>query len=400
MKIGMIADAYKPHISGVTNYIALNKAFMERLGHEVYVFTFSYEDYQDDEANIIRSPGVPLRNTGFYFSLRYSSKAVRLLRSMDVVHVHHPFVGGSLALRYCRPQSIPILFTNHTRYDLYAHVYMPMVPDALSEAAIKAYLPSFCRSVDLVISPSQGMREILERFGVDAPIAVVPNGVDLAPFRNKASQFSRKDFGYNDQDVLFVYIGRLGLEKNLGFLLRSFAGVAHTYPQAQLILIGDGPEKNNLSDMARQLGIDTRVRFTGLLPYKELPRYLGMMDAFVTASFTEVHPLTVIEAMAAGLPVVGMQSPGVGDTVIDGETGFLAPLDDLAQFTAKFGRLAAEPTLRRSMGEKSGQCADQYAIERTTQLMLEHYQRLAEQTSAHRRSFWSRLKRSPRQPQT
>ena len=75
MRIGMIADLYKPHISGVTNYISLSKQYLEKRGHEVFVFTFGSEAYVDDESNIIRSPGVPVSATGMHFNLNYSKHA-------------------------------------------------------------------------------------------------------------------------------------------------------------------------------------------------------------------------------------------------------------------------------------------------------------------------------------
>ena len=74
MKIGMMADTYKPYVSGVTNYIALNKQALEAAGHEVYVFTFGDLEYKDDEQRILRSPGLPLADTGFYLSLRYKTE--------------------------------------------------------------------------------------------------------------------------------------------------------------------------------------------------------------------------------------------------------------------------------------------------------------------------------------
>ena len=120
MRIGMMADTYKPYVSGITNYIDLNKRALEREGHEVYVFTFGDLDYRDDELRVVRSPGVPLADTGYYLSLRYKTAYKKLLQTMDVVHVHHPFLSGRLSLNYCRRVSIPIVFTNHTRYDLYA----------------------------------------------------------------------------------------------------------------------------------------------------------------------------------------------------------------------------------------------------------------------------------------
>ncbi len=387
MRIGMMADLYKPHVSGVTNYIALNKAYLEENGHEVFVFTFGDENIKDDEANIIRSPGLPLLDTGFYINLSYNRDARKLLYSMDVVHVHHPFLSGSLALRYCRPRGIPIVYTNHTRYDLYAQAYVPILGDLISETTMTTYLPVFCRLCDLVIAPSPGLRDVLMRFGIDSPIAVVPNGVDLQPFRNPPRPMERSEFGFGPNDIVLIYVGRLGPEKNLIFLLRSFAGAAKAYDNLALLLVGDGPERDNLEDRAQHMGIDDRVFFTGMIPYEKLPSYLSMADAFVTASITEVHPLSVIEAMAAGLPVLGIKSPGIGDTVENGVTGLLTEEEELAMFTAKMVRLVTEHQQRKEMGQRARQAAENYAIERTNMMMQEKY-RFVYEKAGGRRSGW------------
>ena len=391
MRIGMMADLYKPHVSGVTNYIALNKRYLESEGHEVYVFTFGDEDYQEDEPNVIRSPGLPISDTGMHFSLRYTREARRTLRTMDVAHVHHPFISGSIALRYCRVNRIPIIFTNHTRYDLYAKAYLPFLVDMIGVAALKAYLLSFCRSCDLVVSPSAGMKDVLKDMGIDVPIDVVPNGVDIKPFLDPVEPLERAEFGFQAQDVILVYMGRLGPEKNLSFLLRSFAGIAQAYDNVQLMLIGVGPTKADLQDQVKYMGIEGRVRFTGLVPYDQMPRYLAIGDAFVTASITEVHPLSVIEAMAAGLPVLGIDSPGIGDTIQDGVTGYLIPKEDLAAYTAQMVRLVVDQKQREQMSGEARKSVTSYAIENTTQMMLERYQKVIEDVSHRKRSLRYRL---------
>src|SRR5512143_680358 len=126
MRIGMMADVYKAHVSGVTHYVELNKRYLEKAGHEVYVFTFGDPQSQDPEPRVVHSPGLPLLDTGYHVSFTYSRPAKKLLQSMDLVHVQHPFVSGRLALHYCQPLYIPIVFTNHTRYDLYARAYLPI----------------------------------------------------------------------------------------------------------------------------------------------------------------------------------------------------------------------------------------------------------------------------------
>lgn len=394
MKIGMMADLYKPHVSGVTNYISLNKSCLESLGHEVFVITFGSVDYQDDEPNVIRSPGVPILDTGYYLGLGYSTQARKIVRSLDVAHIHHPFVTGTLAMRHCRPYGIPVIFTNHTRYDLYAQAYMPAVPDVIGETALQAYMPGFCRACDLVIAPSEGMRDVLVGFGVDTFIDVVPNGVDLKPFQIPKGHICREDLGFTSDDVIMVYTGRLGPEKNVSFLLRAFNGVAQVNPQIRLLLVGDGPEREAMQERVNELDLGNRVRFTGMVPYSELPDYVALADGFMTASVTEVHPLSVIEAMAAGLPVLGIQSPGVGDIVQNEKTGFLVEGEDLAVFTAKLFRLVTDGAKRKEMGEQARLVAQAYSIDRTTQLMIERYQRVVDASAGRKRTFLTNFLRA------
>ena len=118
-----------------------------------------------------------------------------------------------------------------------------------------------------------------------------------------------------------------------------------------------------------------RIHMTGRVPYDQLPAYLAMCDIFATASVTEVHPLSVIEAMGAGLPIMGIESVGVGDTVEDGVTGFLAT-NDLPSFTAKLTRLCLDLNLRQQMSQSAREASSVYSIERTTSLMLKQYERL------------------------
>lgn len=393
MRVGMMADLYKPHVSGVTNYISLNKRYWENQGHEVFVFTFGDESCEDDEPNVIRSPGLPISDTGLHFNFRYSRRANKLLRTMDVVHVQHPFISGSLAAGFCRRRAIPLVFTNHTRYDLYTQAYLPGVPVVFSSAVLHAYLPGFCRSCDMVIAPSAGMRDVLQGFGVEDPITVMPNGVDFKRFNQPVDPQKREDFGFNPENVILAYCGRLGPEKNLPFLLRAFAGTAQAYGHARLLVVGDGPELDNLKDRVRHMGLGDKVYFTGLVAYELIPSYLRMTDAFVTASVTEVHPLSVIEAMASGLPVLGIRSPGVGDTVEDKQTGFIVPGEDLASFTAMMVRLVVDNDLRTQMGQRARRAASQYDIERTSQQLMEAYRSVIDAAAPRKRRLRVRLTR-------
>jgi len=392
MRIGMMADAYKPYVSGITNYIDLNKRALEDAGHEVYVFTFGDIDYQDDEPRVVRSPGLPLADTGFYLSLRYRTAARKLLQTMDVVHVHHPFLSGRLALHYCRRKQMPVIFTNHTRYDLYAQARLPLMPVEVSQSMLQAYMPDFCNAVDLVISPSHGMEKVLRQYGVEGHIEVVPNGVDLHRFQ-VAHPLARAEFGFTEADILLVYAGRVAPEKNLEFLFQAFAGVARAIPNVYLLIIGGGQKEHEEATnlLPGKLGIRDRIRFAGMIPYDQLPSYLAMCDVFVTASVTEVHPLSVIEAMATGLPIMGIDSPGVGDSVADGESGLLST-NDIASYTAKLTYLCLNRDLQKRFGAAARQASAQYSIERTTKIMLSHYSRLTQNTKPIKQRLDERLR--------
>ncbi|MDP1779707.1 MAG: glycosyltransferase, partial [Anaerolineales bacterium] len=295
-------------------------------------------------------------------------------------------------LRYCRPLQIPVAYTNHTRYDLYAQAYLPMMPDEVSQGLLQAYMPTFCRAVDLVITPSAGMEKILRELNVDVPIKVVPNGVDLKNFHS-ASPLPRTDFGYKEDDILLVYAGRIALEKNLPFLLESFTGIAQAIPNVHLLIIGGGVQQyeDEMRSLVSELKLVQRVRLTGRISYDQLPAYLAMCNIFVTASVTEVHPLSVIEGMGAGLPIMGIESVGVGDIVEDGVTGLLAT-HDLPAFTAKLTRLCLDPNLRAQMSNTARKASSAFAIENITRIMLTQYEKLVTESRPRKSTWRTRLR--------
>lgn len=393
MKIGMMVDSYKPYISGVTNQVELLKKHLELEGHDVYVFTFGDLDYTDKEKNIIRSPGLPLADTGFYLSLRYSRSARKILQTMDIVHVHHPFLSGRLALRYCRPPQIPIILTYHSRYDLMAQAYLPFLPEEISHGVLQTYLPSFCEATELVTTPSDGMVQILRDLNVEAPIEVVPNGIDIEVFQT-AKPLMRTEFNFKDSDILLVYVGRIAAEKNIPFLLQSFSGVAQAIGNTHLLIIGSGIQQyqDEINQQVLDLNLQDRVHFLGKVEYKNLPAYMAMCDIFVTASVAETFGMSIVEAMGAGLPVMGIHSVGVGDVVEDGVTGLLAN-HELSAFTAKLTLLCLDKNLRKQMSITAKKMSYKYAIGQVTKTLISKYKKIMHGFQPRKNSWRARLYR-------
>jgi len=379
VRIGMFADMYKPHLSGVTNYISLYKERFEELGHEVFVLTFGETDHPDDEPNVVRSPAIPWGETGWQAGIALSEEARTLVRTLDVAHAHHPFLAGRLAVKHCQPRGIPVVFTNHTRYDIYSDAYASFVPRRIRMWFLRRYLRDFMHDVDLVIAPSPGIKEWLEEFGLTRNAVLLSNAVDTYPFMRPLEPIDRAEFGFAPDSVVFCYLGRVGPEKNMGVLLDAFIDVAEHEPRACLLVLGDGPGRQEAQDEVSAHDLCDRVHFAGRTPYAIVPDYLAAADIFVTASVSEVHPLVIMEGMAAGLPAIGVSSPGVGDIIRDGVTGILTP-NSAEEFAGAMLRLARDADERLMMAAAAREEAAHYDIRIMADRMLELYQGLIGRT--------------------
>lgn len=373
MRIALLTDVYVPFISGVTHAVASLSAALRRHGHEVSIFTSGRPEPGDAAEDVFRQPGLSLGRTGYSVLLSYPPAWRARLREMDIIHIHHPFGSGHLAIRYAARLPIPLVYTNHTRYDLYAKVYAPWPLSWLAPELARLYLRRFTHRMDAVIAPAPSLRRRLEEWGVRVPVDVVPNGVDLDPLR-KARPADRPAFGLPRGAMVLVFVGRLGEEKNLRFLLQVFVHLAGRDPRAHLLLVGDGPERGPLEGIARAAGLEGRVHFPGKIPRERVPSYLALGDVFVTSSVTEVHPLAVLEAIGAGLPVVGVRAPGVEDIVTHNVNGLLCEADPEAM-AADLARLLRDTERLRSLAEGAARSAGDYSIESTVRRTLEIYSR-------------------------
>ncbi len=384
MRIGLLTDVYKPVLNGVTNFISLHKRELERNGHEVWVFTPGHTDYRDDEPRVVRSKAIPLSDTGYYLSFGYDRYTRARLKEMDILHAQHPFLSGIIAVTFGQRYGIPVVFTNHTRYDLYAQHYLPLLPSSLSETFLETFFPAFTQRCDLVIAPSRGIYELLHTWGVMCRVEIVPNGIDVEAFSHPRVRHTRAEMNIPEDARVAVFVGRMSGEKNVALLLRAFVPVAEEVPRSHLLLVGGGPELEEYRSLARELGVGDRVHFTGQVPYEEVPGYLILGDFFATASVTEVHPLTVLEAIAAGLPVLGIRSPGIADTVEDGYNGLLSA-DDRAAFALKMTRLFQDDALRERLAEGARATRQRYSIVNTTRRHIELYQELRQNVRRNKR---------------
>lgn len=336
MKIGVFTDSYKPYTSGVVTSITTFKQELIKMGHDIYIFAPSYPNYEEEEEKVYRFYSLPApTNPDYTLAIPVYPGLNMLLRriDLDVIHVHSPFTMGRVGLHYARRYGIPIVFTYHTLYDQYVH-YVPIAQNLARDITIK-YSTNFCNQCDHVIVPSTEVEAKLKELRIKTPVSVIPTGVPIHKFKNGDSSWLRKHYpSIPEENKILLFVGRLTKEKNLEFLIKAFCLLKKDRPDTTLVLTAQGPLEHELKQLVRELGLSLEkdVIFTGALPFDTLINVYYSADLFVFASLTETQGLVLIEAMAAGLPVVAVRANGVIDMVDDGINGYLTPCNEM-EFT-------------------------------------------------------------------
>jgi glycosyltransferase involved in cell wall biosynthesis len=342
LRVGLFTNNYLPMLGGVARAVETVRTALVTLGHQPFVVAPRMPGAAGSTPGVLRVPAVPAPTyPDFALPLPATSAVVRRIEALDldVLHAHHPFLLGVTARRLARRLGRPLVFTYHTLYDKYAH-YVPLPRPLVARQAV-AWSIAFANSADLVIAPSAGLASRLRSQGVRRPVVVLPTGVDLDSFRPGDQQAARRALALPPAGPLCLYLGRIDREKNLEFLLDAFARVAAERPAARLVLVGRGTREARLRRHAERVGLGDRVHFAGGVAPDVAPLYYQAADVFLFASTTETQGLAVLEAMAAGRPVVAVRASGVEETVVDGVTGLLVP-EDLDVFAAAVLQVLAD----------------------------------------------------------
>ncbi len=327
LRVAVFSDSALPILNGVSISIDALVHEMRNQGHSVHVFTASHFRYKDPDPNTSRflalttpwARNYPLAVPPFYPMLHRFRK-----QPFDVIHTHTPFTIGFVGLRWAQSHGIPVVSTYHTLYDKYAH-YIPLFPKRYVRYKIAKHTNFYYNQVDHVITPSEASMKWLRRHSVHRPITVIPTGVSRLLSVNRSE--TRQRLGIAPNHKVLLYVGRIAKEKNMSVLFEAAALVFASDPHARLWLVGDGPYREQCSQMARELGIGDRVKFVGFVPREEVDAYYAASDLFVFSSLTETQGLVVNEAMSYGLPAVVVNGGGAGASVVDDVNGLLVRND-------------------------------------------------------------------------
>lgn len=375
LRVGLFSNAYHPVINGVVNSIEGIVSGLKERGHEPHLFAPEVRGYRDLDTTVHRFASIELpKRVSYPIPIPYSGRLFRLIKRLDfdIIHAHHPVLLGEVAASFARRKKVPLVYTFHTQLEQYTH-YIPLNQQMVKVMA-RSRMTRYLDKCDLVIAPSEGVREVLDRYKVTTRVVTLPNAIDIDRFGQVShGRDWRTELGIPTDAVVSLSVGRLAKEKNLDFLLEAFSLVAQQENQ-YLVVVGDGGEQARLESLVVRRGLERKVKFTGELAYDEMPSIYQACDLFVISSTTEVKPLAVLEALASGLPVLAVAACGTTDTLHHGVDGWLSPLD-LQAYVQGWNTLASDQPLRARLGCAARATARDYSfsgyLERLTELYRE-----------------------------
>ena len=314
----------------------------------------------------IESRGVDVltigRSPGFHPSIGLRIAGLARQRRVGVIHCHQytPFVYGCFAR--LRSPGLRLVFTEHGR--------LSDAPPSFKRRVVNTALGRLPGAVCAVCEDLK--RHLVSEGFAAAAVRVVYNGIDPGPRPlQEARVAARQRLGFSSASLLVGTLARLDPVKNVGVLIEAFGAARSVVPGLQLMIVGDGPERESLETRSRETGCGSSVHFLG---HRDDARsILPALDVFVNTSVSEGMSVTILEAMAASLPVVATSVGGNPELVVEGETGLLVPARSPASIAQALSQLSAAPERLRAMGSAGrARVEAQFTLER----MVSQYMRL------------------------
>ncbi|GAB6067416.1 glycosyltransferase family 4 protein [Methylothermus subterraneus] len=378
MRIVMMTNTYLPHVGGVARSVASFTEEFRALGHRVLVVAPEFAGAPKAEPDVVRVPAIQNFNgSDFAVVLPFFSDLAAVLDAFrpDLIHAHHPYLLGMTALKEARTRKLPLVFTHHTRYEYYTH-YAPMDSPALKRFVVEL-ATRYANLCDLVFAPSESIAKLLSQRGVTTPIEVVPTGVRTERFAHGDGPGVRQALAIPQEAFVVGHVGRLAPEKNLKFLAEAVAAFLVRHPNAHFLIAGRGPCAQEIQGLFAARQVADRLHSVGVLVDQALTDAYHAMDVFAFASHSETQGLVLVEAMAAGVPVVALDAPGVREVVEDRANGRLLAGEDTAAFSAALEWVfALPPPQRQALKEAARRTAERFSLPRTAARALACYRRL------------------------
>lgn len=394
MKIGFFTDGYLPQINGVAISVETSAKALKKLGHEVYIVAPKYPAYKD-EKNVIRIPSLQLTKQPDYRLATFLPNRAIIAASridFDIIHGHS---GGPITLlgwEVSRLKRVPFVVTYHTLWNQYTHYILrgKVIRPRMAEIASRIF-GNLC---DMLIVPTKKVEKELQDYGIDKPILVIPNGIETERFHNHEKGYLHQLLKLSPEKKILLYVGRIGKEKSIDFLIRSFKDIVSQDAQTVLVVVGDGTdsERKRLLQIADDCGVKERLYFTGFVKQHLIPKVYADGEIFLFSSTSETQGMVIIEAMASGLPVVSVYDDAYVELVKNGKTGYLVKGKEDA-FAQAVNLLLQDDKKRKMMGTNAQKKAQDYSVLEIAKSLEKTYSDLIKKNSKNIDFPFRRLKK-------
>lgn len=357
MRIAILCETYLPCTNGVVTHIKVLSDGLKALGHEVLIVTADANiDKQTLTDGVLYCPGRPVKRLyGYSVARPFSKKRMKALAEFqpDVIHIHQEFGIGYFGVRAAKKLNVPLVYTLHTMYDDYAFyvAHKPFQP--LACKIFYHYVHHIANRSTVLTSPSPKAKDFFAKCKVDKDVTIIPNSVELSAFDEclqdeETLRKVRKDMRVQPDCRTAIFVGRLGAEKSVDDLLRFWAeSLNPAKDKVHLVIIGDGPDKADLIQLARILGIERYVTFMGRVEHEHIMPMYCASDMFVSASLSEMMSISMLEAMAAGLPVIQRFDERNAGQIKQGINGFVyETAEEMGGFVRNLAALSEEERLK------------------------------------------------------
>lgn len=391
MKIGIFTDAYEPHISGVTTSIKMLKTALEKMHHEVFIVTANLDNNKfiyDDKNRMIYLPGI---KTGIYETKLtgiYSKKAMKIIKNwhLDVIHSQTEFGIGYFSRIVAKKLNLPIVHTYHTLYEDYVHYvthgHFNNLAKKLAIKITKYYCEKKC---DELIVPTDKIKDLfINKYNISQPINVIPTGIDIDKFKltpniKKEIENIKKKYKIKDTDFIIGSVGRIAPEKSFDKLLYNIKEMIKVNTNIKVMLVGGGPDLDNLKELTKKLHLEDYVIFTDKVNYDLVPAYFNTFNVIVSFSKTETQGLTIIEGLAASKPTICIEDDSFKAMIEPNYNGYLFKNDN--EFKDYIFKLMNDKKLYKDMSTNARNSTYKYSKEVFASEVLKVYHKAIEKKS-------------------
>ena len=386
MRIAYICQSYPPMISGASLAVQRLAEGMAARDHVVLVMTASErgEAYTEEFDNLkvrrLRAFQNPLRvNQSFLLWDRNIISAEFKEFKPQILHLHDPLNLGVAGLVTARRLQIPVALTLH-QVPRFVSAYLPNVPALQNtvESGLWSYGSWLLQQCEKVIVPSHAIAEEIHSHDIQRP-NVISNGIDLHTFNPDPPDPSEREtlclrYGLDPDLPVVLHVGRLDVDKQANLVIRASAQAINQV-DAQLLIVGDGRQREELIELCANLGIGRFCHFPGFVETNgDLPGLYRLAAVFVTASEIETQGLVILEAMASGLPVVAIKATCIPELVQDNVNGYLSQPGEVGQMSEQVLRILMSPNRAKEMGRVSRALAQEHSIDKSIDNHEELYQ--------------------------